>query len=441
MDIVKFTERMNALGPFEACPRLGVAVSGGADSLALVLLADAWARARGGAVLALTVDHSLRAEAAVEARQVGAWLRSRQIVHRVLRWEGQKPKTGIQAAARDARYALLMERCRKEGVLHLLLAHQREDQAETFLFRLGRGSGLDGLAGMASISERTHLRLLRPLLDVPRADLRKTLEAANQPWIEDPSNEDRAFARVRIRAVLPVLDREGVTVQRLVDMTQQLTHARAERDGATAALLAEGAILYPEGYARIAKVAFLAASPECARAALARLLRVVGGGIHAPRRARIARLATALTQGDFRSGRTLGGCRVLVEAESFLLCREMRKEMPQPVLPGACFRWDRRFVVEMAPAKAGSAWAKQAKTWRLQRLGAQGWAEIVAVKPALRQSRIPAAVRPTLPAIWDRRGVFLVPHLGYDRGGGGTFLKRLDFQPFQPLAGATFAVA
>jgi len=440
MDIEKFSERMGALGPFEAQPRLGVAVSGGADSMALVLLADAWARARGGGVLALTVDHGLRAEAAMEARQVGTWLRSHHIGHRILRWEGAKPKTGIQAAARDARYALLMERCRKEGILHLLLAHQREDQAETFLFRLARGSGLEGLAGMASISERTHLRLLRPLLDVPRARLRKILETADQPWIEDPSNEDRAFARVRIRAVLPVLDREGVTVERLVEMTRQLAHSRAELEGATAALLAEQATLYPEGYARIAKAAFLAASPECARAALGRLLRVVGGGVHAPRRARIARLATALAQGDFRSGRTLGGCRVLVEAESFLICREMRKEVPQPVLPGDCFRWDGRFVVETAPAKAGSPWAKQAKTWCLQRLGAQGWAEIVAVEPALRQSRLPVAVRPTLPAIWDRRGVLLVPHLGYDRGGG-KFLKRLDFEPFQPLAGATFTVA
>jgi len=440
MDIEKFSERMGALGPFEAQPRLGVAVSGGADSMALVLLADAWARARGGAVLALTVDHGLRAEAAMEARQVGTWLRSHHIAHRILRWEGAKPKTGIQAAARDARYALLMERCRKEGILHLLLAHQREDQAETFLFRLARGSGLEGLAGMASISERTHLRLLRPLLDVPRARLRKILETADQPWIEDPSNEDRAFARVRIRAVLPVLGREGVTVERLVEMTRQLAHSRAELEGATAALLAEQATLYPEGYARIAKAAFLAASPECARAALGRLLRVVGGGVHVPRRARIARLATALAQGEFRSGRTLGGCRVLVEAESVLICREMRKEVPQPVLPGACFRWDGRFVVETAPAKAGSPWAKQAKTWRLQRLGAQGWAEIVAVEPALRQSRLPVAVRSTLPAIWDRRGVFLVPHLGYDRGGG-KFLKRLDFEPFEPLAGATFTVA
>ena len=127
MHAKEFAQAMAAFDPFEAKPRLAVAVSGGADSLALTLLADRWAKARGGEVLALTVDHGLRDAAAGEARQVAKWLRARQVPHRVLRWQGRKPKTGIQAAARDVRYGLLMERCGKEGILHLLLAHHRED--------------------------------------------------------------------------------------------------------------------------------------------------------------------------------------------------------------------------------------------------------------------------------------------------------------------------
>lgn len=433
---------MAALGPFEAHPNIAVAVSGGADSMALALLGEEWARARGGSVLALTVDHGLRANAMAEARQVGRWLRDPPIAHRILRWKGPKPQTGIQAAARDARYALLMARCQKEGILHLLLAHQREDQAETFFLRLAGGSGSDGLAGMSRVSERAHLRLLRPLLGVPRARLRKTLEARGQAWVEDPSNEDPAFARVRVRALLPVLDREGVTAERLGETTRQMAILRADHEGAMAALLAEHASLYPQGYARLGKAAFQTASLECARAALSGLLRVVGGGLHGPRRDRVGRLATAFSRGAFGSGHTLGGCRVLVGKESLLICREMRKAAPETVLlPGGCFHWDGRFRVEVVPAKAATAWP--AKKLCLRRLGTQGWSEIVTAEPELRKNRLPAAVRTALPAIWDHRGVVRVPHLGYGRGkgpGSANILKRLDFQPLQPLAGATFTV-
>src|ERR1700693_3737439 len=119
----EFAARLDALGPFERAPRLAVAVSGGADSLALALFADAWARARGGRIAALTVDHRLRAASATEARQVGAWLAPRGIVHRTLAWEGPHPESDIQAAARAARYRLLEAWCEEQGILHLLTAH------------------------------------------------------------------------------------------------------------------------------------------------------------------------------------------------------------------------------------------------------------------------------------------------------------------------------
>ncbi|HZD25370.1 MAG TPA: tRNA lysidine(34) synthetase TilS, partial [Alphaproteobacteria bacterium] len=145
----EFAALMAPFAPFEATPALAVAVSGGADSLALALLADGWARRRGGVATALTVDHGLRPEAAAEARRVGRWLAARGIPHRILRWRGDKPATAVQAKARAARYALLADWCRRHGVLHLLTAHHRGDQAETVLMRLAHGSGVDGLAGMA----------------------------------------------------------------------------------------------------------------------------------------------------------------------------------------------------------------------------------------------------------------------------------------------------
>lgn len=145
----EFAAAMAPLGPFEREPRLAVAVSGGPDSMALLLLAQEWAAARGGRVSALTVDHGLRAELSAEAAQVAQWAGLLGVSHVALTWIGDKPTADIQAAAREARYCLLEEWCAASGVFHLLLAHHRDDQAETFLLRLARGSGLDGLAAIA----------------------------------------------------------------------------------------------------------------------------------------------------------------------------------------------------------------------------------------------------------------------------------------------------
>ncbi len=166
LDDALFGRLMAAVGPFERRPVLAVAVSGGADSLALALLADRWARAAGGHIVALTVDHRLRPESGAEAAQVEAWLGARAIAHRRLDWRDARAGSDLQARARAARYALLQDWCAVAGVLHLLLAHHQDDQAETFLLRLGRGSGVDGLGAMAPVSYARACRLLRPLLDI-----------------------------------------------------------------------------------------------------------------------------------------------------------------------------------------------------------------------------------------------------------------------------------
>jgi len=155
----EFYALMDRLGGFETYPTIAVAVSGGADSMALVILADRWARQRRGKVVALTVDHGLRAGSRAEAQESHRRLSSRGIECRLLVWRGDKPRTGIQAAARDARYRLMAQWCRRHGVLHLLVAHHREDQAETVLHRLARASGVDGLAGMAVIHELPDIRV------------------------------------------------------------------------------------------------------------------------------------------------------------------------------------------------------------------------------------------------------------------------------------------
>ncbi len=199
LELAELDERLARLGPFERPPRLAVAVSGGPDSLALLLLADRWARASGGTVRAFHVDHGLRPESAAEAARLAGWLAARGIPCRIVRREGPRPPSRLQETARAARLALLEEACAADGILHLLLAHHARDQRETVAMRAARRSGPDGLAGMAALRETARVRLLRPLLDVPPARLRATLEALGQDWLEDPSNRDPRFERARLR--------------------------------------------------------------------------------------------------------------------------------------------------------------------------------------------------------------------------------------------------
>src|SRR3989475_9806863 len=192
---------------WKAAPALVLAVSGGPDSLALMWLAARWRRAlsRGPQLLAVTIDHGLRPEAAREARDVKRLARILDLPHRTMRWSGAKPKTGLPAAARMARYRLLMKAAQASGATHIFTAHTRDDQAETLLMRMLRGSGIAGLAAMARESERDGLWLARPLLDVPKSRLIATLGKAGINFADDPTNRDTAFTRPRLRALLPTL--------------------------------------------------------------------------------------------------------------------------------------------------------------------------------------------------------------------------------------------
>ncbi|MGD9883082.1 MAG: tRNA lysidine(34) synthetase TilS [Reyranella sp.] len=211
LDAGGFACLMAPFAPFESFPELAVAVSGGRDSLTLVLLAQDWAHARGGRVVALIVDHGLRPESAAEAATTLQRLAGQGIEGIVLEWSGAKPSTGLQQAARSARYRLLRTECRRRGILHLLVAHHADDQTETVAMRAARESGADGLAGMAALVEFPELRLLRPLLPVSRARLTATLVARGMQWIDDPSNTDPRFerARLRIMCASPVIGGGG----------------------------------------------------------------------------------------------------------------------------------------------------------------------------------------------------------------------------------------
>ena len=223
--------------------RCALAVSGGSDSTALMVLYADWLRQQGadmGLHMVLTVDHGLRAESAAEARAVAAQAESLGFPHATLLWEGSKPQTGIQAAARHARYRLMGNAMRANGIALLFTGHTRDDRAETLLMRLARGSGLDGLAGMAPRLHFNDLGLgesgldeqeiARPLLDVPRTRLRATLQARGIAWIDDPSNQSPEFERPRLRAARAHLDELGLTNSVLALSATRLLRARQALD-------------------------------------------------------------------------------------------------------------------------------------------------------------------------------------------------------------------
>jgi tRNA(Ile)-lysidine synthase len=226
---------------WKAAPALVLAVSGGPDSIAMMWLAARWRRAlkRGPYLVAVTIDHGLRPEAAREAREVKRLAKTLELPHRILRWSGVKPKTGVPAAARDARYRLLTQAARASGATHVLTAHTQDDQAETFLMRMSRGSGIAGLGAMARQSQREGVVLVRPLLGIPKARLVATLRKAKINFVDDPTNSDSTFTRPRFRALMPALAAEGFDARNLTRLA-----ARFARANAALEILVDGAERY-----------------------------------------------------------------------------------------------------------------------------------------------------------------------------------------------------
>jgi tRNA(Ile)-lysidine synthase len=243
-----------------------LAVSGGPDSTALLVMAAGWAKRvksqlkRSPRIIAVTIDHGLRPEARREAAAVKRLARRLGVAHRTVRWRGQKPSSGLQAAARGARYRLLAGEATRAGFAHIVTAHTLDDQAETLLFRLARGSGLTGLAGMAPISTLPpsgdrDIFVLRPLLSIPKTRLIATLKAAGVDYTNDPSNRDPRFARTRLRGLLPRLAAEGLDAKALARLGSRMRRAEAAVEFAVSAARTA---LAPEPWRRRGPIVFAA---------------------------------------------------------------------------------------------------------------------------------------------------------------------------------------
>ena len=388
--------------PLAEAPRVAVAVSGGADSLALLDCIDRWRKAPGRPdVVVLTVDHRLRPDSGGAAATVKAIAEARGIPARILVRDGPQPVSGIEAAARSARYRLLIDACRKEGVSHLAVAHHGDDVAETFLMRLKHGSGVFGLAAMRPVLSVGGVVLVRPFLGVSRARLRATTAAAGLTPIDDPMNRDPRFARTAARRLLATGDVDPALLSSLAARFADLADAIDAR--ASAFIAASVAV---DGFA----VAWLDAerfteAPEEVRArVLVRLLIAVGGADYPPRTDRLTALQSALL-GTAGGGlkRTLADTVIERRGSRIAFYRESgRSDLPSVAVgPGYAGVWDGRFAVTVGEgAPAGLT---------LAALGESGRREVGATSRKLRDMPAPAGALAALPAIRHGREIVAAP--------------------------------
>jgi tRNA(Ile)-lysidine synthase len=425
-DPIRSDELERLFAPLAARLPCALAVSGGSDSTALMVLFADWLGRRGQDAARhtiLTVDHGLRAQSAAEARSVAiaaAWLRYR---HATLRWEGLKPPTGVQAAARRARYHLMGDYMRTHGIGLLLTAHTRDDQAETLLMRLARGSGLDGLCAMAPMAPfgdrgpddanawGSVLWIARPLLDVPKVCLRATLEARGIPWIEDPSNAAPAFERSRLRLARAQRDALGLT-----DSALALSVARLLRARRTLERVAEqfcdpdaGAVgIDPCGIVGIDRSRLRQAGEEIALRVLQKAIAAAGGAVERPGLSQIEPIVAAICRGGTPSPGRWTLARALVTAgEPTVSVERERGREPLPelsVAPGTIALWDGRFWVSVGSGFPGGS-------IQVRALG----------EAALRDLRrrdsvaagVPARAAAMVPSFWHRAELIAAPSLQY----------------------------
>ncbi|MBB5752599.1 tRNA lysidine(34) synthetase TilS [Prosthecomicrobium pneumaticum] len=400
--------------PLAGHRRLALAVSGGPDSLALLVLVDRWARsgAAPADLLVLTVDHALRAGSAAEAAAVAAFAARLGRACRVLVRRGPAPTADIEAAARAARYRLLADAARADGAEALVTAHHRDDQAETFLLRLARGSGVYGLAAMRPESLHNGLPLLRPLLDLPRARLRTALDGVTLPPglpVEDPHNTDPRFARARLRALMPRLAAEGFDAARLAATAQALGRAADALEAVADRLIAGHVAVDFAAAVALDAAAWAEAPDEIGLRVLARILRAAGGGAVVPRLDRLERLDAAMRAALAGAplSRTLAGLHVEHGNGVFRFSREAGRAglSTQPVAGRCELVWDGRFAmaIDVPEGLAGPT---------LGPLGPDGRRALAGLLPAA-----PRRAIETLPTLRLRERILAVGGLGVLAGG------------------------
>jgi len=392
-----------AFGP-ERPERLGVAVSGGSDSLALLTLLNDW-RATGGPELhAVTVDHGLRPEAAEEARMVARLCEGWTIPHTTLHWSGWTGTGNLPDAARRARYGLMAHWAAETGVPAIAVAHTADDQAETFLMRLARAAGLDGLSAMAPRWQHGGITFLRPVLHATREELRKVLRGRGIGWADDPTNADTAYERVRARQVLETLAPLGIEAATLAEVAGNLAAARHVID-TQVAFAARNVARIEAGDVLLDRTALARLEPEITRRLLQKAILWISGADYPPRGPALTRAMRAIAAGD---SVTLHGCRFIARADTLRITREEQAVAGLTARPGEL--WDGRWRLS-GPETNGAIVAA---------LGENGLRHC----PDRRDSALPAASLRASPAVWQGKALLAAPLAGLANGWSAKLVRR-----------------
>jgi len=384
-------------GPF------GVAVSGGSDSLALLILTQAWAQERREDLHVVTVDHQLRPESRAEALGVADFCAKRGLPHQILTWGGWDGQGNKAEAARDARYGLMQEWAKSQGITGLLLGHTQDDQAETFLMALARKSGVDGLSAMANRRPYRGIVLMRPLLSFARDGLREMLVACAVPWVDDPSNDDARAERIKMRHLLTQMAAAGVDRPAMVQVVQNLQSAQTAL-AHFAHDTARDLIHFVGGEIHVDLAKFLALPDETRFRLLAHVLTWLASAQNRPRQ---KSLKTALI--TVKSGQivTLHGCVIYPCKDTLIVAREAAAIAPEKARENQIY--DRHWRI-IGPIKQG---------YRLAPLGNLGLAHC----PQWRSSGMSRFGAMASPALWENHQLIAAPMLGLRNGWQITALK------------------
>ncbi len=406
---------------------IGIAVSGGGDSVALLHLAHQWARKNNVVIKVATVDHGLRSESASEADGVANVCVSLGLSQQTLPWVGWNGRGNLQAEARMARRRLLADWARSSGTSAICLGHTMDDQAETVLMRLGRGSGVDGLSGMRARAQGGGLDWLRPLLGMRRAELREWLTENQITWIDDPSNEDPQFNRVKARRALAGLSDLGITAPGLAATAKRLQDARDALDHASGALAAEATRWGACGEFYLSLTPFRAAPRETQRRLLRAALTRTAGATYGPRAGSEQKLLSAILSLRLGGGRSLHGCLVRPNGvDGVIIVREVAATRTEenPL-------WDGRFQIETTAPTDGCVLSAlgEAGARYLTGLETQGaWA----APPDW--SAAPRAARLATPALFRGDALVAAPVAKYGDALRAQFAPAHDWWVEKPVA-------
>jgi tRNA(Ile)-lysidine synthase len=401
---------LKALAKLQPGAHYALAISGGADSTALMVLAGQASKLKNAPRFSvLTVDHALRPESKQEVQKVAQWSQALGLACHILRFPKASKSTGMQEHSRLQRYRVMAKWCRQNDAQALVVAHHKQDQAETVFMRLAHQSGINGLGGMAakqklSVQGET-VTVLRPLLNDSRDALRDVLAKAKQPWVEDPSNENPRFERVRVRKALPALDTLGLGVEALLALSAKMQALRATLDGQSVDWLQAHGRWTPLGYVELDAEAFEALDATRQLRILSPFLQFLGGQIYPPKRHRVEALLQRCQQ-TRHGAATLGGGLVRWRGAELLLGREMAALCAQPshrVAKAGQWLWDNRFLVKLTPrdAKQGVFVAP---------LGQAGLAALKTQGVKLNK-QVPASYLHVLPAFFNADGFLSCPVL------------------------------